>query len=62
MNDPILRSFLEQTALKLPQLNEASDILRLVASPLSIMPEGLIDMLKPEEISGLIEYLRSGEH
>lgn len=39
---------------------QRKDIATMTASQLSVMPVGLIDDLKPEEISALIEHLKTG--
>ncbi|HEX8913124.1 MAG TPA: PVC-type heme-binding CxxCH protein [Humisphaera sp.] len=36
-----------------------ADVAKLVQSPVSMMPEGLLDALKPEELRDLVAYLRS---
>ncbi len=40
---------------------QRADIDTIRATPISIMPVGLIDMLKPEEIASLIAYLRAAK-
>jgi len=41
---------------------QRKDIDDISASALSIMPPGLIDMLKPEEVSSLIQFLAKSKH
>ena len=41
---------------------QRKDIERLIASPLSVMPVGLIDQFTPKQVSSLIEFLRQSAH
>ncbi|MEA2735190.1 MAG: hypothetical protein QOE14_1641, partial [Humisphaera sp.] len=36
------------------------DIRSMTVSALSVMPVGLIDTLKPQEVSSLLEFLKTG--
>ena len=41
---------------------QRKDISRLLASPLSVMPVGLIDQMTPQQVSSLLTYLRQAGH